>query len=114
MFELMDAYRKSAVIKVLGVGGGGGNAVKHMASCGIEGVDFVVCNTDSQALEASPVPTKIQLGTELTEGLGAGSNPEMGKKAAEESIDSICGFGRWFNSMVFRGSTCRGPDRSRP
>ncbi len=89
LFEFNLPKNRSSVIKVIGVGGGGGNAINYMFENGIEGVDFVVCNTDSQALEASPVPTKIQLGTELTEGLGAGSNPEMGKKAAEESIDKV-------------------------
>jgi len=89
LFEFNLPKNQSSVIKVIGVGGGGGNAINYMFENGIEGVDFVVCNTDSQALEASPVPTKIQLGTELTEGLGAGSNPEMGKKAAEESIDKV-------------------------
>ena len=73
----------------MGIGGGGSNAVNYMYVNGISGVDFVVCNTDSQALEASPVPIKIQLGADLTEGLGAGSNPEIGKKAAEESQDKI-------------------------
>lgn len=80
---------KSSIIKVLGVGGGGGNAVNHMFTQGIKGVDFVICNTDMQALEASPIPTKIQLGTGLTAGLGAGSNPEVGKKAAMEAIEDI-------------------------
>ena len=89
LFEFNLPKNRSSVIKVIGVGGGGGNAINYMFENGIEGVDFVVCNTDSQALEASPVPTKIQLGTELTEGLGAGSNPDMGKKAAEESIDKV-------------------------
>ena len=80
---------QSSQIKVMGIGGGGSNAVNYMYENGISGVDFVVCNTDSQALEASPVPIKIQLGADLTEGLGAGSNPEIGKKAAEESQDKI-------------------------
>ena len=80
---------QSSQIKVMGIGGGGSNAVNYMFLNGITGVDFVVCNTDSQALEASPVPIKIQLGANLTEGLGAGSNPEIGKKAAEESEDKI-------------------------
>ena len=88
-FEFQLPKNQSSVIKVLGVGGGGSNAVNYMHSNGIKGVDFVVCNTDSQALEASQVPVKIQLGAELTEGLGAGSNPDIGKKAAEESIDRI-------------------------
>ena len=80
---------KSSVIKVIGVGGGGGNAINYMYENGIEGVDFAICNTDTQALEASPIPVKIQLGENLTNGLGAGSNPEVGKKAAMESIDRI-------------------------
>src|SRR6056300_981360 len=80
---------KSNVMKVMGVGGGGSNAVNHMYSQGIKGVDFVVCNTDSQALEESPVPNKIQLGVNLTEGLGAGANPEIGKLAALESYEEI-------------------------
>ena len=80
---------QSSQIKVMGIGGGGSNAVNYMFENGITGVDFVICNTDSQALEASPVPIKIQLGANLTEGLGAGSNPEIGRKAAEESHDKI-------------------------
>ena len=80
---------QSSVIKVIGVGGGGSNAVNYMFHHGIEGVDFAVCNTDLQALEASPIPNKIQIGAEITEGLGAGANPEVGRKAAEESIDRI-------------------------
>ncbi len=87
--EFQMPKNQSSTIKVLGVGGGGSNAVNYMYTNGIKGVDFVVCNTDSQALEASPVPTKIQLGVSLTEGLGAGSNPDTGKKAAEESIDKV-------------------------
>ena len=80
---------QSNVIKVIGVGGGGSNAVNHMFSKGIEGIDFVICNTDAQALETSPVPTKIQLGATLTEGLGAGANPSIGEEAAVESIEAI-------------------------
>src|SRR3954471_8240354 len=80
---------KSSIIKVFGVGGGGGNAVNHMFQQGIKGVDFVICNTDSQALEMSPVPIKIQMGSGLTEGRGAGSDPEVGRKAAQESIEDI-------------------------
>ena len=80
---------QSSVIKVIGVGGGGSNAVNYMFEHGIEGVDFAVCNTDIQALEASPIPNKIQIGAEITEGLGAGANPEVGRKAAEESINRI-------------------------
>lgn len=80
---------QSSIIKVLGVGGGGGNAVNHMYSQGIQGVDFILCNTDAQALENSPIPTKIQLGTSLTEGRGAGSKPEVGRNAAIEDIEKI-------------------------
>ncbi len=80
---------QSNVIKVIGVGGGGSNAVNHMYSQGINGVDFVICNTDAQALQNSPIPTKIQLGVSLTEGLGAGANPEVGEQAAIESIQEI-------------------------
>ncbi|CEN44492.1 cell division protein FtsZ [Capnocytophaga canis] len=80
---------KSNVIKVIGVGGGGCNAVNHMFLEGIKGVDYVVCNTDAQALENSPVTNKIQLGVTLTEGLGAGADPTIGEKAAEESLEEI-------------------------
>ena len=79
----------SAIIKVIGVGGGGSNAVNHMYQQGIKGVDFIVCNTDYQALKGSPVPIKIQLGAQLTEGLGAGNQPERGKEAAIESIEDV-------------------------
>ncbi len=77
------------IIKVIGVGGGGGNAVEYMHAKGICDVDFVLCNTDAQILENSPVPVKIQLGAELTEGHGAGNNPEIGAKSAEESLEEI-------------------------
>lgn len=86
-FELPK--QQSSIIKVIGVGGGGSNAVNYMYKLGITGVDFIVCNTDAQALDSSPVPNKIQLGASLTEGMGAGSLPEVGKKAALESIDEI-------------------------
>ena len=79
----------SSIIKVIGVGGGGSNAVNHMYNQGIKGVDFVVCNTDHQALDMSPVPLKIQLGASLTEGRGAGAIPEIGKNAAIENIDDV-------------------------
>lgn len=82
-------FRQVAKIKVFGVGGGGGNAVNRMAIEGVRGVDFYICNTDAQALEGSPVSNKIVLGRELTKGLGAGGNPEIGKAAAEESINEI-------------------------
>jgi cell division protein FtsZ len=80
---------QSSIIKVIGVGGGGSNAVNYMHSLGIEGVDFVVCNTDSQALALSPVVNKIQLGPHLTQGLGAGANPEIGKQSCEESLEDV-------------------------
>ena len=80
---------QSSIIKVIGVGGGGSNAVNHMYELGIKGVDFIVCNTDSQALDVSPVPVKVQLGQSLTEGRGAGSIPAVGKNAAIENIDEI-------------------------
>jgi cell division protein FtsZ len=80
---------QSNVIKVIGVGGGGSNAINHMFKQGIKGVDFIVCNTDSQALQNSPVPNKIQLGVNLTEGLGAGANPDVGQQSALESVSDI-------------------------
>lgn len=80
---------QSSIIKVIGVGGGGSNAVNHMFKQGIEGVDFIVCNTDSQALDISPVPVKVQIGASLTEGRGAGSIPAVGKNAAIENIDQL-------------------------
>ena len=80
---------QSNVIKVIGVGGGGSNAINHMFQAGINGVDFVICNTDAQALDNSPVPNKIQLGVSLTEGLGAGANPEVGEQAAIESMEDL-------------------------
>jgi len=89
-FEFQLPKHQSSQIKVIGVGGGGSNAVNYMYEHGVKGVDFVICNTDLQALEASPIPTKIQLGKNLTEGLGAGSNPDVGMKAAQESSDRIC------------------------
>ena len=92
---------QSNVIKVIGVGGGGSNAVNHMYSQGIKGVDFVICNTDAQALQNSPIPTKIQLGVSLTEGLGAGANPEVGEQAALESIQEIKDMLSSNSKMVF-------------
>jgi cell division protein FtsZ len=80
---------QSSIIKVFGVGGGGSNAVNHMYQQGIIGVNFVICNTDAQALDISPIPNKIQLGPLLTQGLGAGSNPEIGMQATEESVEEI-------------------------
>ncbi|MFM2110120.1 MAG: cell division protein FtsZ [Gammaproteobacteria bacterium] len=89
MFELMDSYTQSAVIKVLGVGGGGGNAVSHMVQSGIEGVDFMCVNTDAQALKNSNVKTALQIGSNITKGLGAGANPDIGRQAAMEDRDRI-------------------------
>ncbi len=104
MTELMDfkfATDRPSIIKVLGVGGGGSNAVNHMFTQGIRDVDFVVCNTDIQALAKSPVPIKIQLGQTLTEGLGAGNLPEHGKQAAIESIEEIAKLFSENTKMVF-------------
>jgi cell division protein FtsZ len=89
MFELMDAYSQNAVIKVIGVGGGGGNAVAHMISSGIEGVEFLCINTDAQALKHSKVKTSLQIGCNITKGLGAGADPEVGRQAAMEDRDRI-------------------------
>ncbi len=91
----------SSIIKVIGVGGGGSNAVNHMYKLGIRGVDFIVSNTDRQALEGSPIPNKIQLGSSLTEGLGAGAIPDTGRKAALEAIDDIKEFLKENTKMVF-------------
>lgn len=92
---------QASIIKVFGVGGGGSNAVNHMYNQGIKGVDFVICNTDAQALEQSPIPNKIQLGTTLTEGLGAGANPEVGKNAAIEDVEAIRTILQSNTKMVF-------------
>ena len=89
MFELMDAHSQSAVIKVIGVGGGGGNAVAHMVETGIDGVDFICANTDSQALKGSRARTSLQIGCNITKGLGAGSDPDIGRQAAMEDRDRI-------------------------
>ncbi|MCI0554444.1 MAG: cell division protein FtsZ, partial [Anaerolineae bacterium] len=95
MFEAGSSYkfdlpkRSKSIIKVIGVGGGGSNAVNHMFRQGIKDVEFVVCNTDAQALNSSPVPTKLQIGTALTEGLGCGANPKVGRAAAIESKEQI-------------------------
>lgn len=86
-FEMLK--EQSSIIKVIGVGGGGGNAVNHMYKQGISGVDFIVCNTDAQALEMSPIPNKVQLGASLTEGMGAGADPSVGENSAVESIEDI-------------------------
>jgi cell division protein FtsZ len=89
MFELMDAYSQSAVIKVLGVGGAGCNAVDHMLNTGIEGVEFICLNTDAQVLKKSKVKTTLQIGSNITKGLGAGADPEVGRQAAMEDRDRV-------------------------
>ncbi len=89
MFELMDTEAQNASIKVIGVGGGGGNAVQNMVDAGVEGVEFICANTDSQALDGSGVKNLIQLGNALTKGLGAGANPEVGREAALEDRERI-------------------------
>ncbi len=89
MFELMDTQTQSAVIKVVGVGGGGGNAVEHMVCESVEGVDFICANTDAQALEKASTRTVLQIGTNITKGLGAGANPDVGRQAALEDRDRI-------------------------
>lgn len=89
MFELIDANPQNAVIKVVGIGGGGGNAVEHMMSACIEGVEFICANTDAQALKNSSAHTVIQLGESITRGLGAGANPEIGRRSAEEDRERI-------------------------
>ena len=89
MFELMDGYSQTAIIKVIGVGGGGGNAVAHMVNQGIQGVDFICANTDSQALKSVKVKTGLQIGCNITKGLGAGANPDVGRQAAMEDRDRI-------------------------
>jgi len=89
MFELMDAHNQNAVIKVIGVGGGGGNAVAHMVDAGIDGVDFICANTDAQALKSARVRTALQIGCNITKGLGAGADPDIGRQAAMEDRDRI-------------------------
>ncbi|RKZ88035.1 MAG: cell division protein FtsZ [Gammaproteobacteria bacterium] len=88
-FELIDTYTQNAVIKVIGVGGGGGNALEHMVASEIEGVDFICANTDAQALRKSAATTQLQLGTDITKGLGAGANPDIGRQAALEDRERI-------------------------
>ena len=89
MFEIIDNIAQNAVIKVFGVGGGGGNAVQHMLTSSIDGVDFVCANTDAQALEKVGTKMNLQLGNDVTKGLGAGANPEIGRQAALEDKDRI-------------------------
>jgi cell division protein FtsZ len=92
---------KSSIIKVIGVGGGGSNAVNHMFSQNIEGVNFIICNTDAQAIAQSRVPNKVQLGPHLTQGLGAGANPDIGRQATEESLEEIKGILEVNTKMAF-------------
>src|SRR4051812_23265534 len=101
MIQFEMTKENNSIIKVIGVGGGGSNAVNHMFRQGIKGVEFLVCNTDSQALEISPVPGKIQLGPSLTEGRGAGSIPDVGKQAAIENIDDLRNALKENTKMVF-------------
>jgi cell division protein FtsZ len=112
MFEVMDAYSQNAVIKVIGVGGGGGNAVAHMVTSGIEGVDFMCINTDAQALKHSKVKTALQIGSDITKGLGAGANPEVGRAAAledrERLIEMIDGTDMLFITAGMGGGTGTG------
>src|SRR5262245_17939929 len=89
LFELEEAAPQGAKIKVVGLGGGGGNAISRMLEAQFTGVDFIVANTDNQALRSSPAPVKIQLGANLTKGLGAGSDPDVGRQAAQENVDQI-------------------------
>src|SRR5512136_1410149 len=89
MFEFDENIDQSAKIKVIGVGGGGSNAVNTMITCNIQGIDFIVANTDAQALRMSKAPVKIQLGSQSTKGLGAGANPEVGKQAALEDNERL-------------------------
>ncbi|MGZ5220550.1 MAG: cell division protein FtsZ [Chitinophagaceae bacterium] len=92
---------KSSIIKVIGVGGGGGNAVNHMFSQDIEGVNFIICNTDAQALANSAIPNRVQLGPHLTQGLGAGANPDIGRQATEESLEELKGILEVNTKMAF-------------
>jgi cell division protein FtsZ len=112
MFEVMDAYSQNAVIKVIGVGGGGGNAVAHMVSSGIEGVEFMCINTDAQALKHSKIKTALQIGSDITKGLGAGANPEVGRAAAledrERLIEMIDGTDMLFITAGMGGGTGTG------
>lgn len=89
MFELMDSYSENAVIKVIGIGGGGGNAVQHMVKSGVDGVDFICINTDAQALKGTSAKTSLQIGCSITKGLGAGADPNIGREAAIEDRDRI-------------------------
>lgn len=112
MFELMDSYPQNAVIKVIGVGGGGGNAVEHMVAQDIQGVEFLCANTDAQALKNSSARIVMQLGNQITKGLGAGANPDIGRQAAQEDreriIDLIGGSDMLFITAGMGGGTGTG------
>lgn len=112
MFELMDTTSDRAVIKVMGVGGGGGNAVEHMSICNLEGVDFICANTDAQALANSSARSVLQIGNEITKGLGAGANPNVGREAAiedrERIAESITGADMLFITVGMGGGTGTG------
>ncbi len=112
MFELMDSFTQNAVIKVIGVGGGGGNAVQHMVTQNIEGVDFIVANTDAQALKSCTARVTLQLGGTMTKGLGAGANPEVGRQSAledrERIIETIQGADMLFITAGMGGGTGTG------
>src|SRR5437773_4996418 len=105
MFELMDACSQSAVIKEIGVGGDGGNAVAHMVTAGIDGVEFMCINTDSQALKHAKVKTALQIGCNITKGLGAGADPEVGRQAAMEDRDRIVELVEGCDMLLDRKST---------
>jgi cell division protein FtsZ len=98
MFELVDAQLQDAVIKVVGVGGCGGNAVDHMIDAGVQGVEFICANTDAQALKRNKAGIQLQLGSSVTKGLGAGANPEIGRQAAMEDRERIV---EWRASSAF-------------
>ena len=100
MFEIVDQIESNAVIKVIGVGGGGGNAVNHMLKHVVEGVEFVVANTDAQAMKVIPADRALQLGGDITKGLGAGANPDVGRNAALEDRDALAA-GLVDTDMVF-------------
>ena len=112
MFELMDSHTKDPIIKVIGVGGGGGNAVQHMVAAGIEGVEYMCVNTDVQALKKMDVRTTMQIGASITKGLGAGADPGIGRQAAledrERIQEAIEGANMLCRNMCFIGEPCLG------
>src|SRR6202165_5014865 len=109
MFELMDSYSQSAVIKVLGVGGGGGNAVSPMVQAGLGGGDFICITTDAQPLNHSKVRTAFQIGCNITKGLGAGADPEVGRQAAMEDRDRIIELVEGWDMLFITAGLGRGP-----